>query len=164
MIRPLRVEDAEELTSLYRANRGFLAPFEPVRPESFFTTEWQRMRIEQHVANGLHAFAILDAGAIAGLVNLFGIVPEGVESAAIGYWVDAARNGRGLATGAVGEILRYAFGELGLHRVEAATLVDNVRSQRVLEKNGFERIGVARRFLRIGGDWRDHVLFQHLSD
>ena len=91
-------------------------------------------------------------------------MPEGISSCAIGYWVDAARNGRGLATTAVGDILRFAFGELSLHRVEAATLVDNLASQRVLAKNGFERIGIARRFLRIGGDWRDHVLFQRLAD
>ena len=80
---------------------------------------------------------------------------EAPQSGTIGYWVDERANGRGLATCAVGEILEYAFGELGLHRVEAATLVDNVPSQRVLEKNSFERIGLARSFLRIDGDWRD---------
>jgi ribosomal-protein-alanine N-acetyltransferase len=78
--------------------------------------------------------------------------------------VDGRRNGRGLATSAVGDILSYAFGELDLHRVEAATLVDNVPSQRVLEKNRFERIGLARRFLRIDDEWRDFLLFQRLVD
>jgi [ribosomal protein S5]-alanine N-acetyltransferase len=53
-----------------------------------------------------------------------------------------------------------AFGELGLHRVEAGTLVDNVGSQRVLEKNRFTRIGLAPRYLHIGGAWRDHLLYQ----
>ena len=57
-----------------------------------------------------------------------------------------------------------AFGELALHRLEAGTLLDNIGSQRVLEKNGFERIGIARRYLFIGGDWRDHVLFQRVAD
>jgi RimJ/RimL family protein N-acetyltransferase len=51
-----------------------------------------------------------------------------------------------------------------LHRVEAATLVGNVPSQRVLEKNGFERIGLARRLLRIGSDWRDFFLYERLAD
>jgi [ribosomal protein S5]-alanine N-acetyltransferase len=58
----------------------------------------------------------------------------------------------------------YAFGDLDLHRVEAATLVHNVSSQRVLEKNEFERIGLARRFLRIDDEWRDFLLFQKLAD
>lgn len=164
MIRPLRAEDAEELAALYLANREFLAPFEPTRPPEYFTADGQRQRLERMLADGTHPFAILDGDAIAGTINLFGIARENLQSGVIGYWVDHARNGRGLATGAVGEIVAYAFGELDLHRVEAATLVDNVSSQRVLEKNGFDRIGLARRYLRINGEWRDFLLFQRIAD
>ncbi len=162
-IRPVRPEDAEELAALYAANRDFLGPFEPVRPPEFFTADGQRERLERQLADATHPFAILD-DAIAGTINLFGIVRESLESGTIGYWVDGARNGRGLATVAVGDMLAYAFGDLGLHRVEASTLVDNVPSQRVLEKNGFERIGLARNYLRINGEWRDFLLFQRLAD
>jgi [ribosomal protein S5]-alanine N-acetyltransferase len=42
--------------------------------------------------------------------------------------------------------------------------VDNVPSQRVLEKNGFTRIGVAPRYLEIAGAWSDHVLFQRTAE
>jgi ribosomal-protein-alanine N-acetyltransferase len=56
------------------------------------------------------------------------------------------------------------FGELDLHRAEAATLVENVASQRVLEKAGFERIGLAPRYLRVNDVWRDFFLFQRLAD
>jgi [ribosomal protein S5]-alanine N-acetyltransferase len=164
MIRPLRPGDAEELAALYRANRDFLAPFEPERPPDFFTADGQRERLERQLADKTHAFAILDGDAIAGAVNLFNIVRDVLQSGVIGYWVDGARNGRGLATGAVADIVTYAFGELDLHRVEAATLLDNVASQRVLAKNGFERIGIAHRFLRIAGDWRDFLLFQRIAD
>ena len=52
----------------------------------------------------------------------------------------------------------------GLHRLEAGTLLHNLASQRVLEKNGFERFGLARKLLRINGEWRDHVLFERLAD
>ena len=68
------------------------------------------------------------------------------------------------STGLLAPDVRQAFGPLGLHRVEAGTLVDNGASQRVLEKNGFERIGVAPSYLRIAGAWRDHILFQRLAD
>jgi ribosomal-protein-alanine N-acetyltransferase len=163
MIRPLRPEDAEELAALYAANRDFLAPFEPERPPEFFTADGQRERLELQLADGTHPFAILDGNEIAGTINLFHIVRESVQSGTIGYWVDRARNGRGLATGAVEDVVAHAFDELALHRVEAATLVDNVASQRVLEKTGFERIGVARSFLRIDGEWRDFVLFQRVA-
>jgi [ribosomal protein S5]-alanine N-acetyltransferase len=164
VIRPARPEDAEELAALYLANRDFLAPFEPARPPAFFTADGQRARLERQLADGTHPFAILDGEAIAGTINLFRIFRDGPGSGVVGYWIDRARNGRGLATGAVGEILLYAFDALGLHRVEAATLVDNVPSQRVLEKNAFERIGLARNYLRINGDWRDFFLFQRLED
>jgi [ribosomal protein S5]-alanine N-acetyltransferase len=164
VIRPVRPEDCEELAALYAANREFLAPFEPIRPPEFFTAEGQRERLQRQLDGETHPFAILDDGAIAGTINLFGIVRESLQSGTIGYWVDHRRNGRGLATGAVGEIVAYAFGDLELHRVEAATLVDNVSSQRVLEKSGFERIGLARKFLRIDDDWRDFILFQRIAD
>lgn len=163
-IRPLRPDDAAELAALYAANRSFLAPFEPVRPEPFFTAEGQRARIEQRAAEGIHQFAILDGDAIAGTLNLSNVRGDDFQSGTIGYWVDGARNGRGLGTAAVAGVIEYAFGELGLHRLEAATLVDNLASQRVLERNGFERIGLARRYLRIDGEWRDHVLFQRIAE
>ena len=164
MIRPVLPEDGEELAALYLANREFLAPFEPVRPPEFFTADGQRERLQRQLDGETYPFAIVDNGTIAGTINLFGIVRESLQSGVIGYWVDGARKGRGLATGAVGEILAYAFGELDLHRVEAATVVDNVPSQRVLEKSGFERIGLARRYLRIDDEWRDFFLFQRLAD
>jgi ribosomal-protein-alanine N-acetyltransferase len=160
----MRPEDAGELAALYAANREFLAPYEPVRPPEFFTAEGQRDRLARQLADATHPFAILDGEEIAGTINLFHILRESLQSGTIGYWVDRRRNGRGLATGAVTEILAYAFDELSLHRVEAATLVDNVSSQRVLEKNGFDRIGLARRFLRINDEWRDFLLFQRVAD
>jgi ribosomal-protein-alanine N-acetyltransferase len=163
VIRPVRPEDGEELAALYAANRDFLAPFEPVRPPEFFTADGQRERLARQLEGETHPFAILDGDAIAGTINLFGIVRESLQSGVIGYWVDCARNGRGLATAAVGEILAYAFDELDLHRVEASTLVDNLRSQRVLEKNAFDRIGLARSYLRINDDWRDFLLYQRVA-
>lgn len=164
MIRPLRAEDAEELAALYCANREFLAPFEPTRPDAFFTLEGQLERLEMQLAAEAHPFAILDGSAIAGTISVSNVVHGAFRSANLGYFVDRARNGRGLATGAVGDMLDVAFGELALHRLEAGTLLDNTGSQRVLEKNGFDRIGIARRYLFIGGDWRDHVLFQRVAD
>jgi [ribosomal protein S5]-alanine N-acetyltransferase len=164
VIRPVRPEDGEELAALYAANRDFLAPFEPIRPPEFFTAEGQRERLERQLADDTHPFAILDGESIAGTISVFHIVRESLQGCTIGYWVDGRRNGRGLATGAVGEIVAYAFGELDLHRVGAATLVDNIASQRVLEKNDFDRIGLARGFLRIAGDWRDFYLFQRIAE
>jgi ribosomal-protein-alanine N-acetyltransferase len=105
-----------------------------------------------------------DDGEPAGFVGLSNVLRGAVQSAVLSYWVDEGRNGRGLATRAVAAVIDFAFGELGLHRLEAGTLPDNFGSQRVLEKNGFERFGLARRFLLIAGEWRDHVLFERVAE
>ena len=161
IIRRLTVEDAGELAAVLGENREFLAGSSPINAEGFFTVAGQRARIER---GGSERFAILDGGRIAGTVSLSNIVPDPLQSATLGYWVTERATGRGLATRAVGELIGIAFEELGLHRIEAGTLVDNIPSQRVLEKNGFERIGLARRYLQIAGEWRDHLLFQRTAD
>jgi ribosomal-protein-alanine N-acetyltransferase len=162
-IRPVTADDAEELAALYAANRDFLAPFEPIRPGAFYTAAGQRERLAAP-PDDVYRFAVVDDGAIAGVINLANIVRGAFLSATVGYFVDRSHNGRGLATEAVGAVVGFAFGEAGLHRLQAGTLVDNVASQRVLEKNGFERIGLARRYLKIAGEWRDHFLFQRVAD
>jgi ribosomal-protein-alanine N-acetyltransferase len=160
VIRRLDRGDARELAALLTRNRAFLEPFEPVRDDRFFTAAGQAARIAAHE----QLFAILDGEAIAGTIALSNVVRGAFRSANVGYWVDRARNGRGLATAAVAAVAETAFGELGLHRLEAGTLVDNAASRRVLERNRFTRIGVAPRYLHIGGAWRDHVLYQRTAE
>ena len=74
-----------------------------------------------------------------------------------------ARAGHGLAGAAVAEAVETAFGELGLHRLDAATLLHNTPSQRVLARNGFRPFGVAESYLKIAGRWQDHILFSLLN-
>ena len=97
---------------------------------------------------------------MAGCITLNGIVRGPFQSCCMGYWVSATDNGRGLATAAVRDMIGVAFEELGLHRIQAETLLHNVGSQRVLERNGFVRFGVAPAYLNIAGKWQDHALYQ----
>ena len=163
MIRLLEPRDAEELAALYAANREFLAPFEPTRDDAFFTAEAQRGRLERTADADWWRWAIVDDGAIAGMIALNDVLRGPVQMGTVGYWVDRSRNGSGLASAALAEVVEFAFGEAGLHRLEAGTLPDNLASQRVLEKNGFERFGLARRLLLIAGEWRDHVLYERVN-
>jgi ribosomal-protein-alanine N-acetyltransferase len=157
IVRPLDEGDATALLELHRVNREFLAPFEPERPESFWTLDEQRARIADA---DRQRWLILDGGEPAGVISFSDVVRGPLQRAIVSYWVDGARNGRGLATRALAAVIPIAFGELGLHRLEAGTLPDNLRSQRVLEKNGFVRFGLARNYLLIAGEWRDHVLYE----
>ncbi|MEU5526175.1 GNAT family N-acetyltransferase [Micromonospora chersina] len=163
--RLVTVEDAPALAELLRVNREFLAPWDPIRSEEYFTADGQHAVIEadlqQHEQGAKLPHVILDdSGRVIGRITLSGIVRGPFQSCAMGYWVSAGHNGRGFASRAVREIVRVAFEELGLHRVQAETLLHNVRSQRVLERNGFVRFGVAPEYLNIAGRWQDHIMYQ----
>lgn len=166
-IRPLTLEDAEPLVDLLRTNREFLAPWQPIRDPAFLTVPGQRAAIEQLLGDQKRgvtaAHVILDEARIIGGVTLTNVVRGPFQSCNLGYWVSSADNGRGHASAAVAEITELAFSKLGLHRIEAGTLLNNIASQRVLERNGFERFGLARRYLQIAGHWQDHVLFQKIA-
>jgi ribosomal-protein-alanine N-acetyltransferase len=166
--RLVSLTDVPVLAELARANREFMAPYEPFRSEEYYTIEGQRALVRGLLA--LHAqdrslpYVILDEdGTVVGRVTLNEIVRGPLQSCSLGYWVAQEAGGRGLATAAVRHVVEVAFGDLRLHRIQAGTLVDNARSQRVLAKCGFVRFGLARRYLKIAGDWRDHVLFELLN-
>src|SRR5947209_2157549 len=163
VIRGAEAADAEELAALYASQRSFLAPFEPDRGDAFYTPSGQRARLtdfaRRRAADGSYPFVIVDDGDAAGMVILSNVVRGAFRSANLGYWVARERNRRGVASAAVALVLAEAFGPIRLHRVEAGTLVDNLASQRVLQRNRFRPIGLARAYLEIAGAWRDHVLF-----
>jgi len=165
--RLLAVSDAAELAKLAERNRRFLAPWDPVRPDEYFTEAGQVRFIKEVLAQygqGVSVpHAILDRDEIVGRVTLTNVVRGAFQSCNLGYWVSSTHNGRGLATAAVAEIMRVAFADLRLHRIEAGTLLHNVASQRVLERNGFVRFGLAPAYLRIAGSWQDHAMYQVLN-
>ena len=163
--RLITLDDAPVLAELLRTNRDFLAPWEPIRGDDYFTVDGQceviRDAVERYGQGTTRPHVILDdSGRVVGRITLNGIVRGCFQSCSLGYWVGADYNGRGIATAAVREIVQVAFEEEGLHRVQAETLLDNVRSQRVLERNGFVRFGMAPAYLNIAGRWQDHIMYQ----
>lgn len=168
-IRLVQPSDAPVLARLVTDSRAFLAPWEPVRAEEYFTVDGQHAGIEEalvrHTAGAQVPYVILDDdGSVVGRINLNNVVRGVFQSASVGYWLSESAGGRGLASQAVGEVVTEAFGALGLHRLEAGTIPNNIRSQAVLVRNGFSRFGYAPRYLRIAGHWQDHVLYQRLAD
>lgn len=168
VIRLVEMTDAPALTALLSVNREFLAPWDPVRDEAFYTEQGQRIGLDallgEYSAGTAAPYAILDRGEVVGRITVTNIVRGPFRSGSLGYWVGEAYNGRGLASAAVAEVAGRAFGELGLHRLQADTLVHNVASQRVLQRNGFVRIGTAPRYLCIAGRWQDFHLFQLIDE
>jgi ribosomal-protein-alanine N-acetyltransferase len=166
--RLLTFDDVPALAELVRDNREFLAPWDPRHGEEYYTADGQqevvRTVLARHQQGSALPHAILgEPGRVVGRITLSGIVRGSFQSCSMGYWVAADHNGRGLATAAVREIIGVAFDELRLHRIQAETLPHNVRSQRVLERNGFARIGLAPEYLSIAGQWQDHIMYQLLN-
>ncbi|MEO1279371.1 MAG: GNAT family N-acetyltransferase [Planctomycetota bacterium] len=146
-------------------NRAHLESMGPARPDEFYTeTHWaQRIpdMVEQHEQGAAARFFVylLDApGEIIGQANLFHIARESFQCATLGYGVAEAHQGRGFATEACEAVVRFAFDELNIHRVQAGHLPENLASAAVLRKLGFVPEGYARDFLCFHGRWRDHVL------
>jgi ribosomal-protein-alanine N-acetyltransferase len=82
-----------------------------------------------------------------------------MQCGTIGYWIDEARAGKSYMSEAVLVVSKYAFEELGLHRMEICIIPRNHNSRRVMEKLGIREEGLAERFLEINGVWEDHVRY-----
>ena len=191
LLRPIVVDDIPAVARAYDRNRAHLAPWDPRREEEFFTEAGQDVRFRHLsaarrdgrgerwvlVATGAALdSAVADAPdtsesepataaakfEIVGSVALSAIELGPFRNARLGYWLDGAFAGRGLATAAVSRVCDIAAEHIGLHRIEAGTLLENTASQRVLAKCGFTEFGVAPRYLHINGAWRDHRMFQRI--
>lgn len=165
--RLVRLEDAETLARLETENREYLLAGSPVRSDHDVSVAGQRESVarslEAHDAGTNLPFVIELDGQVVGRITLNAIVRGILESANVGYWVDRSVAGRGVTSAALAQMISYAFGELGLHRLEAGTTLTNDASARVLTKAGFEQYGVAPALLFIGGRWQDHRLFQLIN-
>jgi [ribosomal protein S5]-alanine N-acetyltransferase len=166
VLRTVQESDAGALAVAVQANRAHLASWEPIRPEEYYTVAGQqeviaRRRAEFDAGTAL-PMVLAGKGSILGVLNLSSIVRGAFQNAHVGYWTAQWAQGAGLMTAAVGAAIKIAKEDLGLHRLEAATLLHNVASQRVLDKNGFEAYGTARAYLRIAGLWQDHCIYQRI--
>ena len=169
MLRPPRDSDFPQWVNLRRASRDFLVPWEPTWPRDALMRGCWRRRL-RHYADEWHlgvsySFMIFSKGdnAMLGGITLSNVRRGVAQAGTIGYWVGETHARQGIMTEAVGLVLRYAFDELGLHRVEAACLPHNAASRGLLRKCGFQEEGYAAQYLKINGAWRDHVLYAHLA-
>ena len=168
-ISQLQYEEAEQLLTLRLRNRMAHQQYEPRYDEQFYTLEGQQQVLSRRLLEAqqdkayMFGIYLLD-GSLIGQITLSNIVSGVGQFADIGYFIDQELQGKGYMSAAVGLILQFAFRALDLHRVQAAILVHNDRSRRVLEKNHFQPEGTARGFIMINGEWQDHQTFAILAD
>ncbi|MEU6344095.1 GNAT family protein [Streptomyces sp. NPDC046977] len=142
-------------------------PWEPDQPADFFTAEGQAQRIDrllaEHRAGRVWPGVVLADDLVIGQITVGGILPQPhLRRASVGYWIGSVAQNLGHAGRAVGLVLRVMTDELGLHRAEASTNLENLPSQRVLRRNGFSPYGVAHSSIFLDGSWRDALLWERV--
>jgi [ribosomal protein S5]-alanine N-acetyltransferase len=153
-LRPPTEDDLAEYTALNKASRRFHRHLvNPPTDEKSFADFLRRSETETDCC-----FLICRAedGAIVGGAALSQIFRKAFQNAYLGYHLAEKFTGRGYMTEAVSLILKYAFRDLKLHRVEANVQPHNAASIAVLQRCGFRKEGFSPKYLKIGGRWRDH--------
>jgi ribosomal-protein-alanine N-acetyltransferase len=162
IIRPVQAEDCAELVNANLASIALHEPWVyPCRDEVGFHAYLRHCDGERSI--GLIARE-RSSGRVAGIVNISEIVRGFFQNAYLGYYGVAGMNGRGLMSETVGLAVTYAFRELGLHRLEANIQPGNKPSRALAQRLGFRQEGFSPRYLKIGGEWRDHERWAILSE
>jgi ribosomal-protein-alanine N-acetyltransferase len=161
-LRPPKQSDLKEYIALNRDStsfhRGLVSP--PVAEEQF-AAFIKRCRSANSVC---FLICLLHNGAIVGSINLSQVFRGNFQSAYLGYHVGAHYTRQGLMTEALHLMMRYAFEDLKLHRLEANIQPSNVASIALVKRAGFIREGFSRRYLKICGRWRDHERWAIVAD
>lgn len=145
-------------------SREFLTPWEPTWSSSELTKLSFRRRLKHYARDlredlGYAFFLFRDDDVLLGGLTLSNVRRGVTQACTLGYWTGAPYAGQGYMTAAVTAVVPFVFDALRLHRLEAACLPHNEASRRLLERVGFTREGLARRYLKINGIWQDHLLY-----
>jgi len=146
--------DQREFLALMQASRRFHQPWAsaPTDPNRFtaYLTDASRPDFEAML------LCRREDGAILGFFNLSQIVRRSLQSAYLGYAVGQPHAGQGFMGEGIQLVLRRAFIDLRLHRIEANIQPGNRASIALARGAGFRREGFSPRYLKIDGHWRDH--------
>lgn len=159
------VQDIPSILAYYRDNQEHLAPFEPLKPSSFYTRSyWEELLAERLLdtqeERSLRLFIFLreQPDVLIGTLNFNNYVRGVFQSCTLGYSLAEKAQGRGYMNEALQTGIRHIFEEVKLHRISANYLPHNQRSANLLKRLGFSVDGYARDYLYIAGQWQDHIL------
>jgi ribosomal-protein-alanine N-acetyltransferase len=160
-LRPVGGADEAEFTRLARASAALHHPWMDLpRTAGEFAAYLARFGDPAATAAPMVSVGLLvcerAGGAIVGGVNINNIVYGRFRSGALGYWAFAPSAGRGYMAEALPLVVGYAFGGLGLHRLEANIQPGNVASIRLVQRSGFRNEGYSPHMLFVDGAWRGH--------
>jgi len=156
--------DSARFLAYRERNRAHLEPWEPRRTGQFYTlqaVEEQLGRMERLVEEESALFWLLqfpDSDEVVGECGFTNIVRGPFQACHLGFSLDSRHTGKGLMHEALTAAITHMFEAHGLHRIMANYQPSNTSSEKLLHRLGFEREGLARKYLKINGRWADHVL------
>ena len=169
-LRPPKRRDALKWQKLRMSSKSFLVPWEPSWDAASCSRRayLRYFKNSNYLANMDRAYSFLifksDDNTLLGGINI-GNVRRGVsQSASLGYWIGEKYSRNGYMKEALKLLIPSLFVDLRLNRIEAATLQENIASKNLLKKIGFKKEGVLRKYLKINGTWRDHILYGLLEN
>ena len=172
MLRALKVSDFQDWKKVRLENIDWLTKWEPTRPAGMpdvindrnaFGARCNARDRERHLGSG-YGFGIFVNDIFCGEINLSSIQRGPFQSCYVGYWIDEGHAGNSYTPEALAVVLKYAFEDLNLHRVQVAIIPRNTSSRRVVEKLSMREEGIAERYLEINGEWEDHIRYAFTSE
>ena len=172
LLRPLVSGDFPEWQEVRRRCAQWLIPWEARRPQGQPDIVENRRAFDarceaadrERAMGSAYRFGIFVDGRFGGEINLGSLQRGAFQNAYVGYWIDQALAGKGYMPEAVVVTARYAFEDLGLHRIQVSIIPRNAASRRVADKLELRDEGIAARYLEINGVWEDHVRYAMTSD
>ncbi|MFJ8659639.1 GNAT family N-acetyltransferase [Streptomyces sp. NPDC093795] len=167
LIRLIEPSDAPALAEMLSRDKQAYARWMPSKPPEFYTPDGQASVIANLLNSHGDGLAwpgvVVSDGTVIGQITLT-ILRGPFQKAFLGYWVSSLHQGLGHTSRAVGLAVRVAADELGLHRLEAHTQLENHASQAILRKHGFRSWGIAHEHFYADGAWRDEVFWERKLD
>ncbi len=165
--RLLVPDDAHQCARYFYENAEFHTRYSSVYPEEYFDAD--------HYADILRQYCLIQelgwefrfgvfindhsCEELIGVVTLTQVEYGGLLSARLGYTIAHAYRGRGIMHCMVRDVLMFCAMYIKLHRIEATVLPENTASRRILQKNGFQKVGVIPSYMMVQGQWRDMELW-----
>jgi ribosomal-protein-alanine N-acetyltransferase len=163
-IVPLYTVKVPTLLEFNRANRFHIERNFPTKHKEFYTLEAHQRHVLESLLNFERgddfSFAVISKGRkMIAKTSLYRVMRDNYHSANISVLVDHRHQHLGNGDKILKRMLRYAFEELKLHRVNAEVMPTNFPIVALLKKNGFVQEGIHRKCINIFGQWEDHAIY-----